>query len=115
MARPDMEQNVGQGGNELAGEQLTFSGWRVSFETKLRWRGGLQFGERQVIHTYAIDKQGKKRIVGQPKYGQWTWYNWRGERVEGPEQGPPVFSANFSFEEGKASMTVNPGDKPDQK
>jgi len=113
MARPDLEQNIGQGGNEQPGERIRFSHWGVSYDMKLRWRGGPQFGERQVVHTYGNYEQGKEKVIGQPKYGEWTWYNWRGKRVEGPEQDGPVFSATFS--EGKCTMTVNPGDKPDQR
>lgn len=112
MAIPDMDQNVGQGGNEQAsGERLQFSHWGVSYDMKLRWQRGPQFGERQVVYTCGTDDQGEEKVIGQPKYGEWTWYNWRGKRVEGPEQGGPVFSATFS--EGKASMTVNPSDKPE--
>ena len=114
MARPDMEQNLGQGGNERAsGGRLRFSHWGVSYDMKLRWQGGPQLGERQVVYAYGTDDQGNEKVIRQPNCGGWTWYSWRGKRVEGPEQGGPVFQATFS--EGKASMTVNPGDKPEQR
>ena len=85
--------------------------WEVGEEVKIRWKKGPQFGVRQVVQQYGLATDGKKVPVGKQAKGEWTWYNIRGKRVGGPEQGGPVFHYERSPEGTKTE--VKPGDKFD--
>lgn len=70
--------------------------WLIVFdyEHSVRWRRGPQIGERQVSITYITNPQTGEASETR-EYGDWTWYNLLGRRVEGPEQGSFGFKMEY--------------------